>query len=263
MHGSEEASAQEGEGSTTRRWLLFIHQLPPKPDYLRVKIRRRLRRLGAAAIKQTVYVLPGSDEALEDFQWLKREIEGEGGSAVIAEASFIDGISDEELDAMLAAERGMDGDEGARAVSVERVTPGRTWVTREGVHVDRIASAWLIRRFIDPKARFKFVAARGYKAKPGELRFDMFEAEYTHVGEDCTFQTLLARFGLRDRALRAIGEVVHDIDCKDDRFNRPETAGIAALIRGIAQTYADDEMRIERGSAALDDLYEYFGKQRR
>jgi hypothetical protein len=135
-------------------------------------------------------------------------------------------------------------------------------VTREGVNVDRIASAWLIRRFIDPDARFKFVAARGYQKRPSELRFDMFEAEYTHVGEDCTFQTLLRRFGLRDRGLHAIGEIIHDIDCKDDRFNRAETAGTAALIRGIVQAYDDDPKRIERGSAMLDDLYEFFRKQR-
>jgi hypothetical protein len=262
MNDRNEAASQ-GPGQN-RRWLLFIHQLPPKPDYLRVKIRRRLRRLGAVAIKQTVYVLPSSDESLEDFQWLRREIEAEGGGAVIVDAQLVEGISDEELDAMLAAERAGDqsGEEGASRGSVDRVTPGRTWVTRQGVHVDRIASAWLIRRFIDPSARFKFVAARGYKPKSTELRFDMYEAEYTHVGEECTFQTLLRRFGLRDRALRAIGEVVHDIDCKDDQFNRSETAGIAALVRGIVQAHPDDETRIDRGAAAFDDLHEYFRKQR-
>jgi len=84
MNDSGDANG-EGEVSA-HRWLLFIHQLPPKPDYLRVKIRRRLRKLGAVAIKQTVYALPSSEEALEDLQWLRREIEAEGGSAVIAEA---------------------------------------------------------------------------------------------------------------------------------------------------------------------------------
>ena len=137
----------------------------------------------------------------------------------------------------------------------ERVEPGRTWVTREGVHVDRIASAWLIRRFIDPDARFKFVPARGYVPRRGELRFDMFDAEYTHEGERCTFETLLARFGLRDRALAAIGAIVHDIDCKDERFGRPETAGVASLIRGIARSYEEDAARLERGSAVFEDLY--------
>ena len=258
MNDATEAPAQEPRG---RRWLLFIHQLPPKPDYLRVKTRRRLRRLGAVAIKQTVYVLPCTDEAFEDLQWLRHEIESENGSVVIAEAEFVEGITDEELDAMLASERA----QGANEVddrSVDRVEPGRTWVTRTDVHVDRIASAWLIRRFIDTDARFKFVPARGYRPRPRELRFDMYEAEYTHVGEDCTFQTLVRRFGLRDRALAAIGEIVHDIDCKDDRFHRPETAGLAGLIRGIVQAHETDNKRIERGAAVLDDLYAYFRKRR-
>ena len=260
MTDSGEAEAQGGESA--QRWLLFIHQLPPKPDYLRVKIRRRLRKLGAVAIKQTVYALPSSEEALEDLQWLRREIEAEGGSAVIAEAEFVGGISDEELEAMLETERGLGGAGDTEVAAVNVVEPGRTWVTRQNAHVDRIASAWLIRRFIDAEARFKFVAARGYKPKRGELRFDMFEAEYTHVGEDCTFQTLVRQFGLRDVALRAIGEVVHDIDCKDEQFNRPETAGISGLISGIVQAHSDDHARIERGSAVLDDLYAFFRKQR-
>jgi len=259
MNDAAEADAQSPRG---RRWLLFIHQLPPKPDYLRVKTRRRLRRIGAALIKQTVYALPASDEAFEDLQWLRQEIEAEGGSVVIAEAEFVEGITDEELDAMLASQRAqVEGDNGERAAA-DTVKAGRTWVTRTGVHVDRIASAWLIRRFIDAEARFKFVPARGYHPRSGELRFDMYEAEYTHVGEDCTFQTLVRRFGLRDKALAAIGEIVHDIDCKDDRYHRPETAGVASLIRGIAQAHDTDRARIERGAAVLDDLYENFRKRR-
>jgi len=73
----------------------------------------------------------------------------------------------------------------------------RTWVTREGVYVDRIASAWLIRRFIDPQAQFKFVSGKGYRPQEGELRFDMFEAEFTHEGDKCTFEVLLDRCGLK------------------------------------------------------------------
>ena len=250
-------------GQASPRWLLFIHQLPPKPDYLRVKVRRRLRGIGAVVVKQTVYLLPNTSEALEDFHWLREEIESEGGSAMIVQADFIEGLTDEEVSAMLetqhAAPQGQDSERDARA---DQVSPGQAWVTRQDVHVDRIASAWLIRRFIDPAAKFKFVPARGYKPRSTELRFDMFEAEYTHVGEDCTFQTLSRRFALDDRALLAIGEIVHDIDCKDERFGRPETAGIASLIRGIADAHEDDAARIERGSALLDDLYASFRTRR-
>jgi hypothetical protein len=245
------------------RWLLFIHHLPPKPDYLRVKVRRRLKGIGAVPVKHTVYLLPNTSEALEDFHWLREEIEAEGGSAIITEATFVEGLSDEEVEAMLETERGeaIDADSEAR-VGADKVRAGQTWVTRSDVHVDRIASAWLIRRFIDREAHFKFVASRGYKPKAAELRFDMFEAEYTHVGEECTFQTLSRRFGIGERAITAIGEIVHDIDCKDERFGRPETAGIASLIRGIVDAHDDDAVRIERGIALFDDLHASFRKRR-
>jgi hypothetical protein len=139
----------------------------------------------------------------------------------------------------------------------------RTWVTREGVYTDRIASAWLIRRFIDPEARFKFVSGKGYRPKEGELRFDMFEAEFTHEGDKCTFEVLLDRCGLKDAALRAIAEIVHDIDLKDGKFGRTEVAGIRTLIEGIGATTRDDTQRIARGTEVFNDLYEYFRKKRR
>src|SRR5262252_9442058 len=139
----------------------------------------------------------------------------------------------------------------------------RTWVTREGVYADRIASAWLIRRFIDPEARFKFVSGKGYRPQEGELRFDMFEAELTHEGDKCTFEELIERAGLNDSALRAIGEIIHDIDLKDDKFGRTEVAGIRTLIDGIRASTKDDARRIDRGGEVFNDLYEFFRKKRR
>src|SRR5262249_27129719 len=132
------------------------------------------------------------------------------------------------------------------AVTAAEPTPApgpltnRTWVTRRGVQVDRIASAWLIRRFIDKDARFKFVPSSGYSPEAGELRFDMFEGEFTHRGDRCTFEVLLAHAAISDPALSAIGEIVHDIDLKDDRYGRAETAGVKSLIAGIATPGADD-----------------------
>ena len=137
----------------------------------------------------------------------------------------------------------------------------RVWVTRQGVQIDRIASAWLVRRFIDPGARFKFVPGTGYAALPGELRFDMFEGEFTHRGDRCTFEVLIAHTGLTDAALAAIGEIVHDIDLKDDKYGREEMAGIRNLIAGIASSHTDDNQRLERGGAVLDDLYRYFSSK--
>jgi len=249
-NATTEASAQGAP------WLLFIHSIPPKPDYFRVKVRRRLQRLGAVALKNSVYVLPNNDESLEDFEWLSREIVAEGGEAMVCVASFIEGISDQGIAAMF------EGTEERRdeETEVAKVPPpkGAMWVTREGVKVDRIASAWLIRRFIDPEARFKFVPTRGQRPEAGELRFDMFGGEYTHEGDHCTFETLLARFGLKNPALRRIAELVHDVDCKDDKFGRAEAGGLASMVQGIVAAHPRDEDRIARGSAALDDLYAAF-----
>jgi hypothetical protein len=237
------------------RWLLLVHQIPPKPDYLRVKIGRRLQRIGAAAVKNSVYVLPDTPEALEDLHWLRAEIVEGGGEAVVCRAEFLAGVDDDEIRARLAARPG-------RAAA--RATPqplgrddvrGSTWVTREGIFVDRIASAWLIGRFIDPEARFRFVPATGYRPRRGELRFDMYDAEFTHVGDRCTFEVLLERFALDDPALAAIAEVVHDIDMKDGKYGREDTPGIERVLHAIARANADDEARLARGRQLFDDLY--------
>jgi hypothetical protein len=138
----------------------------------------------------------------------------------------------------------------------------RVWVTRRGIFVDRIASAWLIRRFIDPKARFKYVSGRGYRPEEGELRFDMFEGEYTHDGDACTFEVLIARLGLEDRALTPIAEIIHDIDIKDERYGRQQTSGVESILVGIASTSENDDERLARGSRVFDDLYDYFRKKK-
>lgn len=135
---------------------------------------------------------------------------------------------------------------------------GRLWVTRKGVHVDRIACSWLIRRFIDPEAIIRFVPGKGYEPKPGELRFDMFEGEITHEGNRCSFEVLLTRAGLSNPALQAVSEIVHDIDLKDGKFGHEETTGIASLISGVCAANQQDEGRITQGAAVLDNLYQHF-----
>ena len=318
-------------------WLLLIHQLPPKPAYLRVKIWRRLQGLGAISAKNSVYVLPAGEQTLEDFQWLLREIEEGGGEGMICEANLVDGLSDQEVRGLFDAARDTEyaeiatelrtlsaelkegnivpperkteaktqvvrlrrrfsevsaidffsatgrmtvdallsnleqrltkppSDEKMKEIGMAKLAEdltGKTWVTRRGVHVDRIACAWLIRRFIDPEARFKFVSGKDYEAKAGELRFDMFKGEVTHEGDMCSFEVLLARTGMDDPALRAIAEIVHDIDLKDGKFGREQTAGIAHVVAGICMSQDDDLARIERGSALLDDTYKLFRKKR-
>jgi len=304
------------------RWLLLFHQIPPKPDYFRVKVWRRLQRIGAVPVKNSVWVLPYSDQAVEDFRWLLHEIVAGGGEGSLCRGDFVDGLSDPDVKALFHEARAADyaaiardakslprtrasaevarlGRRIVEAAAIDyfsapgrstaeravrgleahvrgRERPGtrppgqpvgrprgRTWVTRRGVFVDRIASAWLIKRFIDPEARFTFVASEGYLPRKGELRFDMFEAEYTHEGDRCTFETLVRRFQLRDPALRAIGEIVHDIDCKDAKFARAETAGVAQLLAGIARQSAADSARLRRGADVFDNLYQSFSASTR
>ena len=136
-----------------------------------------------------------------------------------------------------------------------------TWVTRRGVHVDRIASAWLIRRFIDAAARFRFADSHSPAASPGEVRFDTVGGEFTHEGDRCTFETLVARIGLADPAVSQIAEIVHDIDLKDAKFGRAEAAGIEQLIDGLVLAHADDLDRLDRGFALFDDLCESFRRR--
>jgi hypothetical protein len=140
---------------------------------------------------------------------------------------------------------------------------GATWVTRAGVHVDRIACAWLIRRFIDPNARFKFVAAKGYVPEKGELRFDMYDAEFTHVGDRCSFEVLLERMGVTDRALVPIAEIIHDIDVRDEKFARTETAGVSSQITGVCVAHREDLARIAAATPILEALYSFFGVRMR
>jgi hypothetical protein len=139
---------------------------------------------------------------------------------------------------------------------------GRIWVTRANIHVDRMASAWLIKRSIDPAARFKFVKDRNYQPAAGELRFDMYNAEYTHDAERCTFEVLLDLVDRPDAALRRIADIIHDLDLRDHKYQRPEAAGIKVMLDGLAANHERDEDRIERARSLFEDLYKSFTKAR-
>jgi hypothetical protein len=131
----------------------------------------------------------------------------------------------------------------------------RTWVTRPRPEIDRVACAWLIRAFIDPEASFKFAAEPD--SIRGGIRFDYAHGEFSHHGEDCTFETLLARFGIADKALRKISEMVHDADLEDEKFQRPECVGLDRILKGWAKEGAADEEILARGSACFDGLYAF------
>jgi hypothetical protein len=309
------------------KWLILVHRIPPRPLYLRAKIRQRLANVGAVAVKNAVYLLPHSADALEDLQWIAQEIEAGGGDAHLFDGEFVDGGAGEAAVAQFRATRDADYEgvaadahaamkaarsaaaaaelaavyeklsrrleeirridffeaptrtsaeealaaietrlkrdkkEETRMLQANPELRGKTWVTRPGVKIDRMASAWFIRRFVDPKARFRFADEKA-QPRPGEIRFDMVGGEFTHEEDRCTFETLVRRVGLPDKGVRAIAEIVHDLDLKDSKFDRAETAGVRILLDGLmARTESDDE-RIERALPLFDDLHEALGKKR-
>jgi len=130
---------------------------------------------------------------------------------------------------------------------------GTIWVTRPRPHIDRIASAWLIKRFCDPDARFAFADAADAKRKG--VPFDVLGAEFGHHGEDCTFETLVKRFGIKDRRVGAIAEIVHEADLNDGKYSRAEAIGVDLAIRALAEGIGDDDELLERGMALMDGFY--------
>ena len=306
--------------SSPESWLLIIHQLPPRPDYLRVKMARRLQRAGAVALKNSAYLLPDDPECRERLDWLREEIVADGGQAWVCRATFLAGEASagiverfrssrredyaevlRDLDQLAERARGaptpsiasdvarlrrrvaairaidyfdasgelqLDAtfDRVERMAAVDRpgvnhgtavdrsAYQGRLWVTRPNVFVDRMASAWLIRRFVDPEATFAFVA--DVEAAPANaVVFDTPGGTFSHEGDHCTFEVLRTRFGLRDHAVGALAEIVHDIDCRDEKFGRTESAGLERLLTGVRARGPSDADRLQRSAAILDDLY--------
>jgi hypothetical protein len=132
---------------------------------------------------------------------------------------------------------------------------GKTWLTRPRPEIDRVGSAWLISKFIDPKA--KFVFAPTAQAVPGAIPFDMLDAEFSHHGNCCTFETLTKRFVISDKAVAKIGEMIHDADLDDARFQRVECVGIDRVLKGWAKEGLPDEKILRRGFECFDALYAF------
>ena len=150
------------------------------------------------------------------------------------------------------------GDRSGRMASFQ----GRLWITRPRPGADRMASAWLIRSFIDRQARFGFAADRESVPNRG-VPFDMFGVEFSHQGEGCTFETLCSVFGLDGPALLRIGAIVHDLDLKDGRFGVPECSTVGAMIEGLQLAYQNDDALLEHGITLFDSLYRSFEQSSR
>jgi len=250
-----------------RRWLVFVHQLPAHPSNGRVKIWRRLQQLGAIALKNAVHVLPDSAQAVEDFEWLREEVVALGGEASVFNVSSMSEADEryilsewKEKKAMQTIEHQPPAAKPRGASSTgARLDPetyrNRVWITRPRPGVDRFASAWLIRRFIDPKATFAFAAAPD--RYPDAVPFDMYQAGgFKHEGDLCTFEVLQGRFGIRDLNVRRIAEIVHDIDLKEDRYKSPHVATVAHLVEGLRASIPEDAKLLEQGIVMFEALYQ-------
>src|SRR2546425_3018168 len=278
---------------TAMRWLMLLMSLPPTPTRHRVGVWRKLQRMGAVRLRGSAWILPETPETTELFQWLVQEIQSSRGEATLVHVDRIEAMTEEQVGALFHKARGveyqavvqgcreilsqldrylanhrsvaklrgtldglkreldriqaidyLDTPAGPRARKLWETTAtrlraaetrpraargrhraslpphGSTWVTRPRPHIDRIASAW-----------------------PG------------HHGEDCTFETLVRRFGIKDRRVKVIAEIVHEADLHDGKFTRNESTGVDFAIRGLAASTQEDHELLERGMAIFDGLY--------
>ena len=307
-----------------REWLCLLFSLPAQRAQARVRAWRRLQRIGALLLANSAYVLPASAEGREDFEWIKREIVGAGGEAIVLVARAPDVGTDDAVVGAFRAARSRDfealaadarkllrvaskppANRASRQVTqgVRRLrerfneraaidfldAPGRNelaellgkldqltgrrrtmsaaridvpkaatyrdkeWITRPRPGVDRMSSAWLIRRFIDPNARFVFGEP---SSAPAAVPFDTFEAEFGHHDANCTFETLCDRFAITDPGVRRIGRIVHDIDLKETRYEEAETATISRIVDGLRRAHNDDDALLRSGMDVFEALYQ-------
>ena len=310
------------------RWLLLVHQLPPRPSNLRVRIWRRLQQIGAAVLRNSIYVLPDTPETREDFAWVRAEITAHAGQVSLLEANSIDGYTDDELVRQFQGDRDADyrrlagdarrllrrprgrasrraaqhpdlrkleerfaaitaidhfkapaADEARKALEDLQMTLSspngasgaedgslrpedfrrRVWVTRPRPGIDRMASAWLVRKFIAPDARFAFTPPQARVPKR-HIPFDMPDVEFGHHGSDCTFETLARRFRVRDTGVARLGHVVHDLDLKEARYGLPEGVAVGRLMEGLRAAYTDDAELLEHGIVLMDALYRSYAR---
>lgn len=221
----------------------------------------------------------------EDFARLNRDIKGmrvklrqrfrtdeEGLRAVRALRERYEGLRRVDF---FSAPGGSDADEALRELDAKtrRVPPARppaenprldlrdyqhrTWATRPRPGVDRFASAWFIRRYIDPGAKFVFAASP--ERYPEAVPFDMYQSGgFKHEGDRCTFEVLQERFGIKDIAVRRVSEIVHDLDLKDNRFKSPHAVTVGNLVEGLRASIADDPKLLEQGIVLFEALYQSF-----
>jgi hypothetical protein len=315
-------------------WLLIFYTVPSRPVSNRMRIWRRLSKIGAVQLKGAVYILPYNEGNYEFCQWVVSEVSSMGGEGTFVKIKTIETMKEAEIINLFNSQREMDyhniskgledlgrkiesirkggGTKDARIFHEEHgryekefkeirkidffsskagstlekrlkelygkirgisgIAPkekgiaivlknirdyrNRIWVTRKRPFVDRMASAWLIKRFIDKNAQIKFIDERDMKGLDKDLvTFDIQEGEFTHAADMCTFEVLLKSFNIKDRTLKKIAEIVHEIDIRDDRYKNPETIGIEDILTGIRKVTIDDQEALEKGMSLFEMLY--------
>lgn len=229
--------ARDIEGMTKPKIIAMFNDARAK-DYA------ELRKSLQAFVKRRTKIQ--ADEAASEIERLTRQFRE------IRKIDFFDSPRGHEIAMLLRRAAGP-----KRRQRLERLDPsryqGKTWLTRPHPEIDRVGSAWLISKFIDRKA--KFVFARSGDAFPNAIPFDMLDAEFSHHGNCCTFETLLRRFGISDKWLAKIGEMIHDADLDDARFQRVEAVGIDRVLKGWAKLGLSDQEILRRGFECFNALY--------
>jgi hypothetical protein len=193
-----------------------------------------------------------ADEAVSELERLTRQFRE------VRDVDFFDSARGHDVAMLL---RRAEGRSTARKLAVldGKQYQGKTWLTRPRPEIDRVGSAWLISKFIDRKP--KFVFAPSADAVPGAIPFDMLDAEFSHHGNYCTFETLIRRFAIPDKIVAKIGEMIHDADLDDARFQRVEAVGIDRVLKGWAKQGLPDEEILRRGFECFDALYTFLQRR--
>jgi len=207
-------------------------------------------------------------KSLQSFIGRRKKIDGEIAGAElerltrqfreIREVDFFDSPRGHDSAMLLRRAEGR-GTVRQLAVLDAKQYQGKTWLTRPRPEVDRVGSAWLISKFIDRKP--KFVFAPSADVVPGAIPFDMLDAEFSHHGNYCTFETLIRRFAISDKVLAKIGEMIHDADLDDARFQRVEAVGIDRVLKGWAKEGLPDKEILRRGFECFDALYAFLQRR--